>query len=435
MGSHLRSHPGQQRLPGRPAAARSLYRRGRAKQLLYAILSGSPPEGEQRRSISTVRSVFAELRRLLIWLDGRDAAALRPGLAGITAADLADYQRHLIAVGLPEGARRFAQGSVGYLWRYRHALPPDEQLRFDPRRLEGLDKPKARDPENGTERIPEAVLGPLLAWSMRFTTDFAPDILSCCRQWHKERKEEAGFRGRVTAAEARQLLADRAARRQPLPGRDGKVNILALTKRLGCSRDVLAGLASEIDQATAAAGITPWACYELPVSELLDGQPWISGIATHPRNLRPISWPSSQTSPQPQPRPLDPGIRGALGGVLRHPGSCPGKGRRLDRGLQHLPSALRLPDDVPGRLREGANGPARGILTCSRFSLPPGCAGARPSPARSSSPGLPARPAGTPPGQGLRSGGLIGQGRTGPKQDPHTKVSTVPGEPRYLARQ
>jgi hypothetical protein len=44
-------------------------------------------------------------------------------------------------------------------------------------------------------------------------------------------------------------------------------------------------------------------------------------------------------------------------------------------------------------------------------------------------------PAGAPPGQALRSGALIGQGRTrSQKQDPYYGVSTVSGEPRSLAQ-
>jgi integrase len=255
--------------------------RAAAKTLVYAMLSGRLPDGEQRRSISTIKSVFGELQRFLTWLDSQNTTASRLGLASITTADLAGYQRHLIAVGLPLRGRAFAQSSTGYLWRYRHALPPADQLRFDPRLDASLHKPQPRAPENSTGRIPEAVLGPLLAWSMRFTTDFAPDVLACCRQWRADRISRAGFRGQVTVAQARQLLADRAARRQPLPGRNGKVNILALAKTLGCSRHVLADLATEIGQAAAAAGITPWACYEVPITGRLDGEPWISGIATH----------------------------------------------------------------------------------------------------------------------------------------------------------
>jgi hypothetical protein len=254
-----------------------------AKQLVYCMLSGPLPAGERRRSISTIKSVFTELRRFLAWLDAQNPDRPRgPGLAGVTAADLTAYQRHLISAGLPERGRAFAQASIGYLWRYRHALSAAEQLPFDPRLREGLHQPRPRSPENTTDRIPEAVLGPLLAWSIRFTGDFAPDVLACCRRWQEERAGQAGSRPAVTAAQARQMLANRAARGQPLPGRDGKVNILALARVTGCSRRLLDRLPEEIGQAAEAAGITPWTYFDLPVSGRLDGQPWIPGIATHP---------------------------------------------------------------------------------------------------------------------------------------------------------
>jgi transposase InsO family protein len=47
---------------------------------------------------------------------------------------------------------------------------------------------------------------------------------------------------------------------------------------------------------------------------------------------------------------LDPGIRAPLGRALHHQGRGPGQGLRLDSRLQPHPPALRLPDDVPGRL-------------------------------------------------------------------------------------
>jgi hypothetical protein len=255
-----------------------------AKKVIYAMLSGTLPDGEQRRSISTIRSVFTELRRFLTWMDGRDASARRRSLAGVTVTDLQNYQRHLITTALTPRGRAFAQAAIGHLWRYRHALPAGEQLPFDPRRLDGWHQPWPRDPENTTERIPEAVLGPLLAWSMRFTTDFAPDILAACRQWHEYREDRPEGRARVPAAEICRQLAGRVARQQPLPGRNGKVNIYFLAKTLGCSRRTLDGLSAEIEAAAAAAGVTPWTCYELPVTGLIDGQPWITGIAAGTNN-------------------------------------------------------------------------------------------------------------------------------------------------------
>jgi transposase InsO family protein len=116
---------------------------------------------------------------------------------------------------------------------------------------------------------------------------------------------------------------------------------------------------------------------------------------------------------------LHAGVRTPLGRALRHQDSGPGQGRGLDRGLQHLPPALRLPDDVPGGLRKDTGG-----LRCPRFSRLPRCASARSCPGRSSA-GLTAL-AGAPPGQALRSGALIGQRRTGTKtRSAQIRVSTV----------
>jgi putative transposase len=47
---------------------------------------------------------------------------------------------------------------------------------------------------------------------------------------------------------------------------------------------------------------------------------------------------------------LDPGVRAPLGGALHHQSGGPRRGGGLDRGLQHQPQALRLPDDAAGQL-------------------------------------------------------------------------------------
>jgi hypothetical protein len=167
------------RIPGsyRPAA----------KHLVYAMLSGVRPAGEQRRTVGTIRTVFTELQRFLIWLDScQSSAGTPPALAAVTPDDIREYHRHLAAT-LPRQERRaFAVTAVGYFWRYRHCPPAAERLSFDPRPFSEWQRHRGRA-ENATARIPEPVHGPLLGWSMRFTTDFAGDILAACRQWHDYR--------------------------------------------------------------------------------------------------------------------------------------------------------------------------------------------------------------------------------------------------------
>ena len=83
---------------------------------------------------------------------------------------------------------------------------------------------------------------------------------------------------------------------------------------------------------------------------------------------------------------LNPGIRAAAPGALRHQGRCLGQGRRVDRGLQHHLQALGAVHAQPTGLRARPGGREGGGLTMSRFSRLQGCASARPSPGRSSRP-------------------------------------------------
>jgi hypothetical protein len=71
-----------------------------ARELCYAMLSGSIPPGEQRPAVGTVRTVFTEYVRFLRWAADRAAP-----LDTLTGADLEDFQRFLIR-SLPAASAR-----------------------------------------------------------------------------------------------------------------------------------------------------------------------------------------------------------------------------------------------------------------------------------------------------------------------------------------
>jgi hypothetical protein len=237
-------------------------------------------------SIGTVKRVFSNLSRFLTWLHDRPTPPGRPpvlALSNLTGADLLDYQRLLVRTLPNAGSRDNVRAAIRYLWRYRATLTADRLL-FDPHHLEGWGEPvRRRAHENRTDRLPEQVLGPLLAWSLRFVDDFAEDILAAAEFWRVRRRCEPSPRTRMPREEVRQKLREffdeQIARRQPLPGYHGQVNINFLATLVGCSGRTLTRLKPDLDQAAAIVGIAADSLFPTPVTAHLDGRPWIEGVS------------------------------------------------------------------------------------------------------------------------------------------------------------
>lgn len=261
-----------------------------AKELCFAMLSGPLPPGERRPALATVHNVLTGLTPFLAWLDTlppRPGRQTPPALAGLTGTDLEAYQRHLLAVAPGRTTRDQRRAAVRQLWRYRHAMLTN-RLPFDPHHVEGWDEPRRRGPsENTTDRIPEAVHGPLLAWAMRFVDDFADDILlavnhrTTLRSTDRRRPpgRPPGATSDVRAA-LRSLLDHYLSQGRPLPGRAGKVNIRFLAMTLGCVCSSVERFRTDIEAVAAQVGISDRSYFDIPITGRLDGQPWLEGIVT-----------------------------------------------------------------------------------------------------------------------------------------------------------
>jgi hypothetical protein len=246
-----------------------------AKELCYAMLSGPVPAGEARPTVATVRTYFTDVIRFLNWADRQG----KP-LGALTEHDLEDFQRFLIASVPTVDGRASARVGARKFWLWRHALASGG-LRFDPLRVDGWSEPLTQRgaTENATSRIPEEVLGPLIAWSMRFVDDFSVDILAADRLWRGPKP--AGTKSPASLPVRVQELLDRhIAENRALPGWRGKPDTKALARALGSSPAALSGYRELIHQTAAIVGVVPDAFDIGPVRGLLDGRPWIPAIVT-----------------------------------------------------------------------------------------------------------------------------------------------------------
>jgi len=163
-------------------------------------------------------------------------------------------------------------------WHYRAAL--SDPLGFDPAALDswGEPNPSARG-ENSTPRIPEPVIGPLIAWALRFTDDFAPDILAAASEALALHDVRLGTSGRgLRPGVLEEFLACCEREHRPLPGFGGQVNVTFLARKLGCYPSTLRR--SRLLAATAARiGVDTGTYLDTMPTFSLDGRPWLDPIA------------------------------------------------------------------------------------------------------------------------------------------------------------
>nr|WP_157357696.1 integrase [Mesorhizobium metallidurans] len=151
------------------------------RELLYARLNVDLPGHRKILSPGSVRQVFNRARRFFEFV--RDEL----GVVDLRRVDqplLDRYARHLKA----DRARRpvivtHLLEVLFDLYAYRDDLPSG-RLSFQP----WAGRPPARVAgyrqvrENRTPRIPEAIISPLLAWSIRYVTEFAADIFAARKE-------------------------------------------------------------------------------------------------------------------------------------------------------------------------------------------------------------------------------------------------------------
>ncbi|GAA1956694.1 hypothetical protein [Amycolatopsis minnesotensis] len=230
------------------------------------------------------------MKIFLEWLADRDA----PPLAKVGPETVDAYRKHLISLGVSATWRAGLRATVRRLWIYRDQLVSD-RLDFDPASLERwYEGDSKRVSENTTDRIPEAVLGPLLGWALRYVQEFAGDILRARAEWAHlyscSWRRRHGHRAAGSKTAQPHLIAVLERYRQagrPLPGGPVGLSISHLAREVDIARNSLKCASNWvlIEQAIAELDIADDAYLWCPMTAEVDGRPWLKRMpySAYPR--------------------------------------------------------------------------------------------------------------------------------------------------------
>jgi hypothetical protein len=262
--------------------------RGSFKRAGWALITLPTPEALLERaatsrvehpSVGTIAAVTEQWRRYATWLAGQGVTRL----AEVDAVCHDEWAAHLARLPAANRTRSQALATVSTLWGFAPHLPPGDRIPMPPWEADGTrDYLPAEDGrnENATAPIHPAVMSPLLVWALRFTEDFAPDILGALAEQQRLRSRIAGRHNADAAARLAALIGEHARTGTPLPGETIKGRRSAACSYLaGVTGVSLTQARNAIRRArlpvagTAPLGIT--------ITGTVHGMAWLSHISYH----------------------------------------------------------------------------------------------------------------------------------------------------------
>ncbi len=245
-----------------------------------------------RSRLSTLRlyHTVTNWRTFATWLDGRGITAL----ADVSTQVLTDYSIYLARTR--KVSRNTAINHLVALTRlhaYAPHLPAELRTGIPAWESEGLDDylPAATAAgENATEPISPATMGPLLVWALKFTEEFAADILAAHDEENRLRQvidrhlAQPLPHGRPSALTA--YLEDLQASGKPLPAQS---TVRAGGERAAATQYIAATIDCHPQKVSKALQAENWrrrlaenpgGCpLDVPVTATIDGEPWTEAIA------------------------------------------------------------------------------------------------------------------------------------------------------------
>jgi hypothetical protein len=252
------------------------FRRITAKELAMQRLNRPVRACKGRKRIArakpmTIKLGLYYLVALYEFMDQENIRLLRD----LTQQDLDRYARLLLAKDLPPKYVAERLSVTVWLYEARQLLTYD-CITFIPwgRRPISTALGAKKDPENKTPRIPEAVMRPLLRWSLMYIDDFAPDIIAAYRRRSaieddlRARPSRRSTGPADTEARIREFIDERRELGLGLPGKGRSqkgVNYKKLNRYLGIGHCSHSSRKDLIDRAVQEIGIEP-TTLDTPVS-------------------------------------------------------------------------------------------------------------------------------------------------------------------------
>lgn len=180
---------------------------------------------------ATIASTAEHWRRYAAWLAGQGITRL----ADVDAACHGEWAAHVARLPVANRTRGQALNAVSVLWGIAPHLPAADCVPMPPWEAEGLRHylpPDEERNENDTAPVHPAVMSPLLIWALRFTEDFAADILAALAEHERLRSRIAARHSPDAAPRLAALLDEHARTGTPLPGETVKGRTCAASSYL-----------------------------------------------------------------------------------------------------------------------------------------------------------------------------------------------------------
>ena len=179
--------------------------------------------------------------------------------------------------------RGLALNAVSVLWGMAPHLPAADRVPMPPWEAEGLRHylpPDEGRNENGTAPVHPAVMTPLLTWALRFTEDFAADILAALAEHERLRSRISARHNPDATSRLAALLDEHARTGTPLSGETVKGRTCAAVSYLaGKAGASITQAGNALRRARLPVGST--APLGTPVTGQLREKPWTGPISYH----------------------------------------------------------------------------------------------------------------------------------------------------------